>query len=110
MREQCQYRIFRGGRGAMGGHLCSRLPKDGGRFCSIHTPEAREQRRDERDARWKAERDVQRQQDARENQDKLKAEMFDGLLAILEESQTFIGGDWRERRDAAIKHARVALK
>jgi hypothetical protein len=72
---------------------------DGKPYCGLHDPAKVQARRDAnltafnakfdlRQARWRIEREA------------------DNMLALLVESQTSIGGDWRERRDALILRTR----
>lgn len=86
------------GEGQWGGfhkHQCKKKPsieRDGKAYCKVHDPVARAEREavsiEKYHAKQKAERPKWYAQ---------------ALLELLIESQTSIGGDWRQRRDALIK-------
>lgn len=73
---------------------CSRKPGYGpeGIFCKLHDPENEQAKRDAANKRY---------------DDKVRAERprwrAGEMLKLLRESQTSIGGDWRQRRDDLIK-------
>lgn len=67
-------------------------------YCGQHDPQAREDRYQKKRDQWKVEAAEQERQ-------RRIAEAAPNLLALLIESRTYIGGDWRERRDAAIVKA-----
>lgn len=76
-------------------HGCRRpvkIERDGKLYCAIHDPEAVTKRRKLADERWTAKNRIAR----------LKWYAYE-LLALLVESQTSTGDDWRERRDKLIE-------
>jgi hypothetical protein len=86
--------------------MCSKTGKverDGKWYCGVHDPETVAARNAKRTAEFEKDWAV------RKARMKLEAAAPD-LLALLVESQTSIGGDWRERRDAAIAKATYPVR
>jgi hypothetical protein len=87
------------------GHRCGKPAKvqEGGVWlCHLHTEEGKQKRSDAWDAKYKADLAMRAERYAKEEQDRRKAKAFDGVLALLAESQESIGGDWRKRRDLIV--------
>lgn len=91
----CSVRVYDG---SFRGHMCQKKAKvtvDGKSYCGVHDPEKVAARRAAQDAKWKAEND-------RWSKNYALQSAAQAMLNLLVESQTSIGGDWRERRDATI--------
>ncbi len=64
---RCSKRIFDGSRVDFGGHMCRKkatIERDGKPWCKLHDPERVAAKRAEREARWNAEHDAQKQVEA----------------------------------------------
>lgn len=76
----------------------AKVVRDGKPFCGVHDPQRIQEQRDVRTAIfWE-------QAERRSAVRRIEA-AGPQMLALLKESQTSIGGDWRERRDAIIAKA-----
>lgn len=97
MSETCNKIIFSGGYSQYK-NVCGRPAKfevDGKQYCGIHNPnKAPTKAQIAADANWELQKKKFRLERAAPE-----------LLALLIESQQDIGGDWRQRRDAAIAKA-----
>lgn len=93
--RRCCTRVYDG---TFSGHMCQKAPKverSGKWYCHVHDPIAVQEKNEIRQARWRAESEASNK---RYRLERAASEM----LALLVESQTSIGGDWRERRDAIL--------
>lgn len=87
----------------------AKFERGGKHYCGIHDPVTVAEKQAKKNAEWKAKWQANIDADAARRRSEAlqqhKANCFDELLALLVESQTSIGGDWRQRRDAAIAKA-----
>lgn len=100
--NRCCIRVYGSSRSySMRGHMCQKsaiIQHEGAWYCGIHNPVAKAVRDAERKAKFDAEQEGRNKIYAL---NRAAAEM----LELLKESQTSIGGDWRERRDAIVLKA-----